>query len=107
MSPDAFRQRIKPWRKKINETDEIRGSVTYSEFEYDTRTFSDTALLEEDAFDNDGYIVNVDYKRRLQRNGDENLTLIYELQLDDYDSSDARYRYDRVIVSVGLRYDLL
>ena len=95
------------WRRKINETDEIRGSITYSDFAYDNRSFSDTAQLEEDAFDNDGYLLKLDYKRRLQQNGDENLTLVYELQLDDYDSSDARYRYDRIIISMGLRYDLL
>jgi hypothetical protein len=95
------------WRKKINETDEIRGSVTYSVFEYDNRSFSDTALLEEDAFDNDGYLLKLDYKRKLRQNGDENLALVYELQIDDYDSSDDRYRYDRFIIAVGLRYDIL
>ena len=95
------------WRKKINETDEIRGSLTYSEFEYDRRSFSDTALLEEDAFDNDGFLLKLDYKRKLRQNGDDNLTLVYELQIDDYDSSDERYRYDRLIIAVGLRYDLL
>lgn len=95
------------WRRKINETDEIRASITYSDFAYDNRSFSDTAQLEEDAFDNDGYLLKLDYKRRLQQNGDENLTLVYELQLDDYDSSDERYRYDRIIISMGLRYDLL
>ena len=95
------------WRKRINETDEIRASLTYSIFEYDNRSFSDSALVEEDAFDNDGYLLKFDYKRKLREHGDDNLTLIYELQLDDYDSSDSRYRYDRLIFSLGLRYDLL
>ena len=94
-------------KHQINDLDEFRLSLTYSEFEYDNRSFTDSAQLEEDAFDNDGYIVKMDYKRRLRRGGDEKLTLVYELQFDDYDSSDARYRYDRVIVSLGLRYDLL
>jgi hypothetical protein len=39
--------------------------------------------------------------------GYENLALIYQLQFDDYDSTDRRYRYDRIILSVGLRYNLL
>ena len=95
------------WRKKLSPTDEVRASLTYSEFNYDNRSFSDTALIEEDAFDNDGYLLKLDYKRKLPQYGDEKLTLIYELQLEDYDSSDERYRYDRAIVSVGLRYDFL
>ena len=94
-------------RHRINAAEEFRASLTYSEFEYDNRSFSNAAQLEEDAFDNDGYLVKLDYERKLRPNGDEKLTLIYELQLADYDSSDSRYRYDRVIGSVGLRYDLL
>ncbi len=95
------------WRKKIDETDEMRVSLTYSEFEYDNRSFSDAALVEEDAFDNDGYLLKLDYRRKLPQYGDEDLSLIYELQFENYDSSDERYRYDRVILSVGLRYDFL
>jgi hypothetical protein len=63
--------------------------------------------LEEEFFENDGYILKLDYKRKMVQQGYENLALIYQLQLDDYDSTDTRYRYDRIILSVGLRYNLL
>ncbi len=95
------------WRKKVNETDEIRSSLLYSEFEYDNRIFSDGEQLEEELFENDGYLLKLDYKRKMVQQGYENLALIYQLQVDDYDSTDTRYRYDRIILSVGLRYNLL
>ena len=95
------------WRKKLNERDEFRASLTISEFEYDNRSFSDSAQLEEDVFDNDGYQLQIDFKRKLRQNNGDDLTLIYEAQIDNYDSSDSRYIYDRLILSIGLRYDIL
>ena len=95
------------WRKRLDNGDEVRASIIYSEFEYDNRSFSDTAQLEEDAFDNDGYLLKLDYKTKLRQAGGDDLTLIYEAQIDNYDSSDSRYVYDRLILAVGLRYDIL
>ncbi len=95
-------------RKQLNENESIRVSLNYSELAYDNRSFSvSEADEEEDAFDSDGYQLKLDYRKKLLLNGEENLTVIFALDVSDFDSSDSRYRYDRAIVSVGIMYEII
>jgi hypothetical protein len=94
-------------RKQMNELEMFNFSLAYSDYAYDNRSFDDPALVEEDTFDNQGYQVKFDYHKNLQYNGKENLSLIYTLQADDYDSTDTRYEYSRVLFSIGLKYKII
>lgn len=94
-------------RKLMNEHEMLNFSLAYSDYAYDNRSFNDPALDEEDTFDNQGYRIRLDYRKKLQLNGEENLSLIYTLQADDYDSSDTRYEYSRVLFSIGLKYKII
>lgn len=94
-------------RKQMNEHEMFNFSLAYSDYAYDNRIFDDPALVEDDTFDNEGYQVKLDYRKKLQLGGKENLSLIYSLQADDYDSSDTRYEYSRVLFSIGLKYKII
>lgn len=93
------------WRKTLGNADEIRLSLLFSEFAYDDRSFSVDADGEEESFDNDGYTLKLGYQSRLQRN--DGLSILYGAEAQNFDSSDSRYVYDRVILTIGLKYDFL
>lgn len=93
--------------KQLNEREFIGISLTYSDFAYDNRNFSGDESQEEDTFDNDGYRLRFDYREKLRLNGEENLTLIYAIEVIDYDSSDPRYRFNRELISIGIKYKII
>ena len=94
-------------RNQLNKHEMLNFSLAYSDYAYDNRNFDDPALDEEDTFDNQGYRLKLDYRKKLQLSGEENLSIIYRLAADDYDSSDTRYEYSRILFSIGLKYNII
>ena len=90
----------------LSDKETLETSIRFSNYEYDNRNVSDEFSLEEDEFDQEIQRIVLEYDEILSSTEDRELTRYLALEISDVDSTDARYKYDRGIISGGVRYGI-
>ena len=91
------------YRHELEDGSRWLASWLYSDLVYDNRAAADP--LDEEGFDSTGHRLRLRHERPVF--GEEKkVTRLLSIEFEDFDSSDPDYRYDDLILSVGLRIEL-
>ena len=96
----ALRYRYRP-----DTQNRFAAELTYSDFEYDNIPASAIINNEENLGPNDGISASLSYDRELFDNDEREVWLETKVILEDFDSPNVNFVYDRSVLQIGLKFE--